>query len=219
MHASRAIVTACGTAVALAWGGVRAASAQVEFYVNASRIDALTGIATFDELGDGRPLDDYREAGLRIAVSDINSGDPRLCGLEDRHFYYAGDADGPAKERVEISREDGGDFEVLEMRVSDGWAEVKGRCIDNLWITVYLGGEVVGTSTSKLAAGRSSAWRGGSICFESERRLRFTDATCTRRRRGTPSPWTTWPTARTPARRQACASKSSRAACVRAKPR
>lgn len=121
------------------------ATAQVEFYTGAGRIGDPIGVATFDSFSNGSPLQDYREAGLRVHVDDI-AYVFTPCGFLDSRNYYP---NGGVYEMINITREDGEDFGAIEMNVSDGWAS----CTVYLWIRAYLNGELVNEFDADVEGG------------------------------------------------------------------
>ncbi|MFW5652761.1 MAG: hypothetical protein ACOC0P_01845 [Planctomycetota bacterium] len=107
---------------------------QIDVYVG-SRITNPVDCAVFCCLQTNDSLANYQEAGLTVNVNDIHfSFSP--CGLDSQMYYPSGGA----PERITITRDDGGDFGRMEMRVSDGWS----TCEVYMWITPKLDGVSLG---------------------------------------------------------------------------
>ena len=110
------------------------ALATVTFHQDSTEIASLLGDATFDDMVTYDPLQNYQEDGLTLDVDDFAFvfTPPGFDPAWGPPYYPNGGAD----DDVVITRTDGGDFEVLEMNISHGFA---GTDI-YAWARAYLGG-------------------------------------------------------------------------------
>lgn len=111
--------------------------AQVTLHQGASEIGVPLGLATFDGLVNGTPLQNYQEDGLTLDVNDFAfvftpAGFNPAWGPP----YYP---NGGVGDLDEITRTDGQDFNVLEMNMSHGF----GGSNIFAWIQAYLAGGLV----------------------------------------------------------------------------
>lgn len=125
-----------GFAVAIAI--TAAASGDVLYHEGDSEIGVLLGDATFDGMETGDPLQNYQEDGLTIDVDDVHFDfNPPGFPPEWDGFYYPNAGVG---EQIKVTRTDGGDFNVVELNVSNGWGNGQ---FTYLWIQAFLDGDLL----------------------------------------------------------------------------
>ena len=118
-------------------GFATGALGQVDFYQGASQIVNVQGLATFDGLTNGDPLQNYMEDGLTLDVNDFAFVfTPPGFLPEWGPPYYP---NGGANDLDTITRTDGEDFQALEMHVSHGF----GGSTIFVWIQAFLDGGLV----------------------------------------------------------------------------
>ena len=127
------VVLGITVAIALSTVGL----ADVTLHQGASEIGVPLGLATFDGLQNGSPLQNYQEDGLTLDVNDFAFvftpvGFNPAWGPP----YYP---NGGIDDLDEITRTDGQDFNVLEMNMSHGFAGLNIFA----WIQAYLDGGLV----------------------------------------------------------------------------
>lgn len=120
-----------------AYGFGSASLGQVVYYQDASQIVTVLGEATFDDLINGSPLQNYMEDGLTLDVNDFAFVfNPVGFPSEWTPPYYP---NAGVLDLITITRTDGQDFQALEMYVSHGF----GGSSIWVWIQAYLDGGLV----------------------------------------------------------------------------
>ena len=142
--------------VAAAAAGMAMAStavAQVTFHTGTSEIVTPTDKAVFCCLDTFDDLNGYTEAGLLV---DINNFHFRFtpCGFSSSQMYYPNTG---TLARIDITRIDGNDFDVIEMDVSHGFA----GCTLFVWISAYQNGAHVASFDADVTGGTLIGLSGG----------------------------------------------------------
>lgn len=98
----------------------------------------VTGFSDFNTLSDGQSLMGYQEGGLVTSVNrSYYSWD--APGLDGSEMFYASTG---SLELTSISRENGDDFQDLDMQISSGWTPNSIGTV-YLWIQLYDNGNLV----------------------------------------------------------------------------
>ena len=151
-------LAACGLATG--------ALGQVDYY-EGSQIVNVQGLATFDDLMNGSPLQNYMEDGLTLDVNDFAFvfTPPGFLPEWGPPYYPNGGID----DLDNITRTDGQNFQALEMNVSHGFA---GTTI-YVWIQAFLDGGLVDEFDVNIQGGTLVGLKGA---FDEVRMGSFADA-------------------------------------------
>lgn len=135
------------------------ATAGISTYSNdASLMVDVTNFADFNSLSDGQSLMGYEEGGLTTSVNrSYYSWD--APGLDGSEMFYASTG---ALELASISRNDGEDFQDLDMQISSGWTpDAVGTVF--LWLQLYDDGNLIYEANLDIQSGEYVGFVGGGF--------------------------------------------------------
>lgn len=130
-----------------------ATNGQVTFYTGATQIVNSDGQLPFSDITqNGQSLVNYQSAGLTVNINNI-AFIFTPCGFNNPNIYYPNTG---TLDRIEITRNDGRNFDILEMQISHGF----GGCTMPVWATAYLGNQVVAHFDVDVSGGTLLGCRG-----------------------------------------------------------